>query len=207
MCGAYTILTYADKEEIRRFLQEIEERLGSSEARDIRPTDLAPALLAEGESSLKGDAMRFGFPGFKGGPTIINARSETIAEKNTFRDAIRNRRCVLPAGGYYEWTGTKKQKTRHLITLTESSEMYLAGCYNSFHTPHGDELRFVIVTTEPNPDVISIHNRMPVVLNPAEAELWLYADYSALYDRQHVRLTVTPPEPEGLVQIPLQDLN
>jgi len=192
LCGAYTILTFADKEEIRRFLQEIEERLGDSYKKDVRPTDPAPALIAGEDGLLTCELMRFGFPGYKGSQTIINARSETISEKVTFREAIANRRCVLPAAGFFEWSGSKAPKTKHHITLADSSEMYLAGCYSVFNTPGGEERRFVIVTTEPTPQLAAIHNRMPVTLHPDEVQSWLTADYRQLYNRQGIRFTIEP---------------
>ncbi len=110
-------------------------------------------------------AMRWGFPG-RNGQLIFNARSETAAEKPLFRDSLALRRCVIPAGGFYEWN-SRKEKVR--FTGEGEQPLFLAGFYQRFE----EENRFVILTVPANASMAPVHDRMPLVLAPAEAEAWI----------------------------------
>jgi putative SOS response-associated peptidase YedK len=108
------------------------------------------------------------------GPLLINARSETIAEKPAFRAACRSRRCLVPASGFYEWTrledGTKLPWYLH---RTDRAPLALAGVWQDWE--RGDErlTTVAIVTTAANEMMARIHHRMPVILEPADWPLWL----------------------------------
>lgn len=107
--------------------------------------------------------------------TLINARAETITEKPSFRGAIRHRRCLVPADGYYEWTGMARAKTPYLIRRPGSDTlMALAGIFEHWVGADGSELEsMAIVTTEANADCAHIHDRMPLILAPEQFDLWL----------------------------------
>lgn len=127
----------------------------------------APILLNHNHA-LVPELSVWGFPGFQGKGVIINARSETAADKKTFRDSLLFRRCIIPTTGFYEWTKDKK-KEKYLFTLPDSPVLYLAGFYNELK----GERRFVILTTESNSSVSDIHNRMPVIITPDIKEKWV----------------------------------
>jgi putative SOS response-associated peptidase YedK len=108
------------------------------------------------------------------GSHLINARSETVAEKPTFRHAIKYRRCIIPISGFYEWLRSGGKKQPYYIQLADQSPMCLAGVWESWKAPDGSELEtFAILTTSANKLVESIHDRMPVILYPDTFNLWL----------------------------------
>lgn len=105
---------------------------------------------------------------------IVNARAETIAEKPSFRGAIRHRRCLVPADGFYEWTGGRGAKQPHLIRLTSRAMLAFAGIWEHWLGADGSELEtMAIVTTSGNDDMSVIHDRMPVILDPSNWDAWL----------------------------------
>ena len=110
------------------------------------------------------------------GNRLINARSETAAEKPSFRAAFRRRRCLIPADGFYEWKKAASQKTKipMLIRLKSGQPFALAGLWDSWYAPDGSNiLSCTILTTHPNDLVKDIHNRMPVILPAESYPLWL----------------------------------
>jgi putative SOS response-associated peptidase YedK len=108
------------------------------------------------------------------GNKLINARADTAAEKPSFRAAFRRRRCLIPANGFYEWQKRTGGKAPMFIHLKEYKVFAFAGLWEVWHSPDGDELRTcTILTTEPNDFVRSIHDRMPVILQPSDYEKWL----------------------------------
>lgn len=106
---------------------------------------------------------------------IINARSETIAEKPAFRDAVKTRRCLIPADGFYEWHREKgKAKEPWFIHARDSDLMAFAGIWQAWNGQ--DDERIVscaMVTTEAGPDMSSVHHREPVAVTPDDFGLWL----------------------------------
>jgi len=108
------------------------------------------------------------------GSHLINARSETVAEKPSFRHAIKYRRCIVPTSGFYEWDHSGGKKQPYYIQLADHLPMCLAGLWESWTSPDGNELEtFAILTTSANKLVESIHERMPVILYPDTFNLWL----------------------------------
>ena len=106
--------------------------------------------------------------------TLINARSETAAEKPSFRAAMRHRRCVVPADGFYEWTGPAGAKCPHLARRREGGLLALAGLYENWLGADGSEFEsMAILTTSANHTMSHIHDRMPVILAPENFDLWL----------------------------------
>ena len=133
------------------------------------------------------EMMRWGLiPSWARDPAVgfrmINARSETAAEKPSFRSAFRRRRCIIPADGFYEWTKTPGgRKQPYLIGSTEQEIMALAGLWESWTDPESgdDVLSATILTTSANEFMSAVHDRMPVILPDAAAEkLWLDPDSS-----------------------------
>jgi putative SOS response-associated peptidase YedK len=110
--------------------------------------------------------------------SLINARSETAAEKASFKASFKRRRCLILTDGFYEWSKSinSKGKTPYYISMKDHSAFCFAGLWDIWYSPEGDELRTAcILTTEPNPLVQPIHGRMPVILAPESYDLWLTA--------------------------------
>ncbi len=111
------------------------------------------------------------------GAKMINARSETAHEKPSFRQAMRARRCIIPASGFYEWARVGKEKIPHYIRLRDDEVMSFAGLWERWKSPDGAELETcAILTTAANSLVKKIHDRMPVILHRDEFDLWLDRD-------------------------------
>lgn len=105
---------------------------------------------------------------------LINARSETAADKPSFRGPMRHRRCLVPVTGFYEWTGGRGSKQPLLIGLKDQELFALAGIWEAWLGADGSEIEtMAILTTDPNADVAPIHERMPVVLSPQDYDRWL----------------------------------
>lgn len=110
------------------------------------------------------------------GSRLINARGETIGEKPSFRSAYKRRRCLILADGFYEWIKTpgEKAKTPHYIQMESKEPFAFAGLWEIWNAPDGSMLKTAtIITTEPNPLIAKLHNRMPVILPEPAYEAWL----------------------------------
>jgi putative SOS response-associated peptidase YedK len=106
---------------------------------------------------------------------IVNARAESMADKPSFRTALRHQRCVVPASGYYEWhTGPDRKKTPYYITRADGDPMALAGLYSTWMGPNGEEIdTAALITVAANGDLDHIHDRMPAILPPESIDDWL----------------------------------
>jgi putative SOS response-associated peptidase YedK len=107
------------------------------------------------------------------GYKAINARSETVAEKPSFRAGYKYRRCLLPADGFYEWQKQGRSKQPWLIAMADGSPFCFAALWERWER-HGSAIEScTLLTTEPNELVAPIHNRMPVILHPEDYATWL----------------------------------
>ena len=105
---------------------------------------------------------------------LINARSETLAEKPSFRAAFKARRCLIPASGFYEWKKLGSRKQPYFIGLADRKPFAFAGLWESWLAPEGEEIRTcTILTTRANTLIADIHDRMPVILAADRHERWL----------------------------------
>jgi putative SOS response-associated peptidase YedK len=108
------------------------------------------------------------------GARMINARSETVAEKPSFRAAFKRRRCLVPADGFYEWQKRGSQKQPYYITVQDGDPFAIAGLWEYWEGADGSALEScTLLTTEPNQKLAEIHNRMPVILRPDDFSEWL----------------------------------
>jgi putative SOS response-associated peptidase YedK len=109
------------------------------------------------------------------GAKLINARGETVATKASFRAAFRQRRCIVPADGFYEWATRPDGKQPYYLHAPDGSLLALAGLWERWTRPDDGESidSFAIVTTDANAVVGTLHNRMPVILAPAGVAAWL----------------------------------
>lgn len=163
------IRTTEDK--IRQAAAESELQLS---AKDIHPAGSAPILLA-GNLGISYEWQHWGLQGRqqpdtrKRGTLIFNARSETALERPMFKDSVLHRRAVIPASGFYEWNG---QKEKHIFTRKDAKALFMAGFYKL--TEKGK--CFVILTTQANASMKSVHERMPLILEEDEITEWIYQD-------------------------------
>lgn len=166
MCGRYNF-SAEESAELREIVRQIEAKNTQADwhAGEIYPTNAVPILLWE-QKRTEPELVSWGFPGFQGSRTIINARAETAAERPMFRKSLDTRRCVIPSSGFYEWD---KEKQKYLFRLPGEDALYMAGLWNEF----AGERKFCIVTTEANDSIADIHSRMPVVLPKAQLSDWL----------------------------------
>jgi putative SOS response-associated peptidase YedK len=105
---------------------------------------------------------------------LINARAETAAEKPAFRGAMRHRRCLVPATGFYEWSGKRGTRQPHLIRLKDRELFALAGLWEAWLGADGSEIEtMAVLTVNSNADTAPIHDRMPVILDPTQFDRWL----------------------------------
>jgi putative SOS response-associated peptidase YedK len=105
---------------------------------------------------------------------LINARSDSVIDKPAFRNAMRRRRCLIPADGFYEWRETNGRKQPYFVHLRAGGPFGFAGLWETWTGPNGEELdTAAIVTTTANRTLSPIHDRMPVILPPEAFHLWL----------------------------------
>lgn len=145
---------------------------------NVCPTTQIHAIWTEGDTRRLG-SMRWGFiPHWyktpSGGPLLINARAETIADKSAFKAACRERRCLIPASGFYEWTkDAQGGRDPWYIQARDASTLAFAGIWQDWHMD-GETLRScAIVTAAANTSMSQIHHRMPVILKEKDWGLWL----------------------------------
>jgi len=148
---------------------------------NIASTQPIPVVLRDSSGARRFRFMRWGLlPPFvrdpKSFPTLINARFEEVLNKPSFRHAVRRRRCLIPADGFYEWTGPKGKRRPFHLHPHDPRLIAFAGLYETWQDPEGGELdTVVILTCAANRTVGALHDRMPVVLLSEQYEDWLDA--------------------------------
>ncbi len=130
----------------------------------------------------------------KPGKPLINARSETILEKPSFRNAMKRRRCLIPADGFYEWEGDIPGKKRPFFIHREDDGLFaFAGIWDHWMGADGSELESAaIITAAPNAEIYRIHDRSPVVIHPQDFARWL--DHDNVDAKEAAELLVPPPD-------------
>jgi putative SOS response-associated peptidase YedK len=178
MCGRYRLSRR--KEIIEEDFDCVSSEEDWSPRYNIAPTQPVPVIRQHPKDPIRVlSLMRWGLiPSWAKDASIaarmMNARSETAATKPAFRDALKSRRCLLPADGFYEWKRTRKTKQPYCFELNESELFAFAGLWDGWKDPNGNWIRTCsILTTKPNALTSAVHNRMPVILDPNNYDLWL----------------------------------
>jgi putative SOS response-associated peptidase YedK len=181
MCGRYTI-TITLEELMMRYFADIPSVPFHLPRYNVAPTQMMPAVVNDGRRNRLG-LLRWGLiPPWaadeKAGNRMINARAETLEDRPAYREAFRRRRCLIPADGFYEWKTVPGGAKRPYRIVLKSGELFsMAALYETWTSPDGGKVSsFAIVTTEPNGLMADIHDRMPVILRPADEALWLNRD-------------------------------
>jgi putative SOS response-associated peptidase YedK len=183
-------------------VQDERARANVQQRYNAAPTQDLPVVIRDRETGERRlEALRWGLIPFwakdaKIGFSTINAKAETVATRPAFRDAFKSGRCLVPADGFYEWKkldATTKQPYR--IVMADGSPMAFAGLWERWRDPaSGETVRsFTIVTTAPNALCARIHNRMPVIIDPADFPAWL-GETTATPDELQALLRPYPAE-------------
>lgn len=175
MCGRYVL--YSDKEqaEIKEIIEEVNKKHHFVVKKgDIYPSNMAPIYAPTPDQNGKNlEVMKWGYEvSFRKG-LLINARSETILEKKTFKKDFLERRCIVPASGFYEWD---KEKNKYIFQSQDDEALYIGGVFRQYENAS----EYVILTKAPVEPVVAIHDRMPVIIPHSKAKEWLYDANAAM---------------------------
>lgn len=189
MCGRYTLVKKpisigSDKRGEIRFPQSSKKtELPFKPRYNISPTQNALVIRkSDIDGALTPSNLRWGLiPSWsKTGTTeslLINARSETIADKPSFKAAYKRRRCLVPADGYYEWKRQRDLNQPYYFQLKNETVFYMAGIWETWHDSAGNASdSFAILTTQANALAAKVHDRMPIILQDDPALEWLDGD-------------------------------
>jgi len=149
---------------------------------NIAPNDKIPVIHLN-EENLNITSMQWGLrPSWSKKSTMepINARIETIESKPMFKDAYEQRRCIVPADGWYEWMTTPRGKVPFYHKPVDDSVLLMAGIYEHWNDDGGELKTFSIVTQDASPDVSHVHNRMPVLIESSNVNDWLTGKETSL---------------------------
>lgn len=200
MCGRF--YTNIEKEEIQRIIDAVNRAIVDRAIREqmktgeVFPTNIAPVYV-NSDNGAAPALMKWGFPGFlpkgsnaKSAPPIINARSESVAEKPSFSRYL-NQRCLVPANSYFEWakTGDKKKPKFSFHPVDDAlGTFWMAAIYRQIE--NSEVPVFTILTMDASESVMPIHDRMPVILGSKEARrAWMSGerDLKGLFAHEAVR--------------------
>jgi putative SOS response-associated peptidase YedK len=178
MCGRF--VASSSPEEVRRWFKTTNPLPNFGASYNVAPTNSVPVVRFNPKTRERNlDLLHWGLiPHWSKDRSVayklINARAEGIETKPSFRDAFAQRRCIIPADGFYEWKKTGTGKQPYLIRMKGGGLFGFAGLWENWKDERGEWLRSTtIVTTEPNELCAPIHDRMPVILDPADYARWL----------------------------------
>src|SRR5919106_473364 len=175
MCGRFVITS---PPEALRQIFGYAEQPNFPPRHNVAPTQPIPVVILE-NGGRHFRLMRWGLvPGWvrdsRDFALLINARAETVDEKPAFKNAMKRRRCLIPADGYYEWQAAGSRKRPYFIHRRDGVPLGLAGLAETWIGPNGEELDTVAIVTAPaSDDLASLHSRVPVTIAPIDFERWL----------------------------------
>ncbi len=178
MCGRYRLSRR--KQIIEEHFDSVSGEEDWSPRFNIAPTQPVPIIRQNPKEPRRElSLMRWGLipswvKDMSGAARMINARSETAATTPAFRDAMKSRRCLIPADAFYEWQRIGKVKQPYCFEIVDGKLFAFAGLWDRWKDPSGTWVKSCsILTTTPNAVTSGIHDRMPVILNPDSYDLWL----------------------------------
>ena len=194
MCGRYTLT--ADMSALQERFRFAEGPKDYRPQHNILPSKGVLAVLRRNDANAPA-VMRWGLiPHWTTAPdrAIINARSETLAQKTSFKQAFRSRRCIIPATGFFEMLRSPGANTPMLISMNTGEPFGMAAIWQPWQDPHGRTVATCAIITAPPCDTVRrIHDRMPAILLPEHEDLWLDPD---LTDPQALTALLNP-HPDG----------
>jgi putative SOS response-associated peptidase YedK len=189
MCGRFTYSRNQNDTRAHFGVEVGEPHLPLLGRYNIAPTQTVLAVGQTKTGERKAAALRWGLiPSWAkdagAGAKTFNARAETLLERPTFREPFRRRRCLILADGFYEWDAQKQP----VYFYMESGEPFaFAGLWDSWKSPAGETVNScTVITTAPNQLLRSVHDRMPVILDPDDYDLWLDRGFTNVRDLSHV---------------------
>ena len=176
MCGRFVLIS--DLSVIAREFGVSNASVSFSPSQSVSPGMHIPAVICSGQENSLVSFVWGLIPFWAKDPSIgaklFNARAETVAEKPSFRNAFRQRRCLIPADGFYEWKKEGNQKIPFSFHLKSGKPFAFAGLYEQWIAPDKKPVETcTIITTQANDIVAPVHDRMPVIVPKAGQELWL----------------------------------
>jgi putative SOS response-associated peptidase YedK len=178
VCGRYRLSRR--KQVVEEYFECVSAEPDWNPRYNIAPTQPVPVIRQNPKEPVRGlSLMRWGLiPSWakdsSAAARMINARSETAATKPAFRDALKFRRCLIPADGFYEWMRTGKAKQPYCFEIGEGELFAFAGLWDRWKDAGGNTVATCsILTTTPNAVTSAVHDRMPVILDPDAYDLWL----------------------------------
>ncbi len=178
MCGRYRLSRR--KQLVEEYFDSVSEEQEWGPRYNIAPTQSVPVIRQNPKEPRRELSLaRWGLvPSWSkdssAAARMINARSETADTKPAFRDALKFRRCLIPADGFYEWQKNGRAKQPYCFEVRDGELFAFAGVWESWRDASGKVLEtFSILTTTPNAVTAAIHDRMPVILDPDSYDLWL----------------------------------
>ena len=178
MCGRYRLSRR--KQLVEEYFDAVSDEPEWTSRYNIAPTQPVPVIRQNPKEPRRElTFMRWGLipswaKDMSGAAAMINARSETAATKPAFRDPLTSRRCLIPADGFYEWVRSGKAKQPYCFEVNDGELFAFAGLWDRWKDPSGQWIKSCsILTTTPNAVASSVHDRMPVILDRGDYDLWL----------------------------------
>lgn len=198
MCGRYLIDPGDGEEDLERMIDALNRKGQAVKTGEIFPSDTVPVIANTQSLQPAAFAMPWGYR-MPDGRLMINARVETAAEKPLFRAGMAQRRCLLPASGYFEWEKRDDGKVKYRIRPNAAGTMYIAGLYRI----EGGMARCTVLTRSPAQSISFIHDRMPVLLPRDAIRDWLNPRYAAAEIMKTAIMDVLYTPEEGVRQMRL----
>ncbi|QIN32763.1 SOS response-associated peptidase [Legionella longbeachae] len=202
MCGRFALETTADyiKSKYRiEMLSEITPRFNIAPSQKV-------LVIMNTEEGIRAEHFQWGLVPFFAkdkviSPPLINARSETVAEKPAFRHALKSRRCLVIMSGFFEWLRIEDLKQPYYITMNNNDLLAVAGLWEQWQSKEGEVVySCCMLTTEANNFMSSLYHRMPVILNKEQQALWL--EHKEL-DKKTLSHLVSPYQGDDLQLYPV----
>jgi putative SOS response-associated peptidase YedK len=175
MCGRFVIHSLPQR---LAEMFEVEDFPSFGPSYNLAPSQLAPVIRAGADDRREALLLGWGLvPGWADDPAIgqrmINARSETAAVKPSFREALRSRRCLVPANGFYEWLRVDEQRQPCYVQASDNEPFAMAGLWETWRGDEQELQTFTVLTTNAGDDLVDLHHRAPVILAAQNWQQWL----------------------------------
>jgi len=205
MCGRYSLLCIDD---LGNRFRVYNPMIGARSRFNIVPGDEMPVIVrAAGKKEIavmKWGLVPHGVKDIASAPRPINARAETLAERPLFRPLLEDRRCLVPASGFFEWKKVGKRKLPFWFRLPNEPLFAFAGLCDTWQGPGGRHFSsYTVITCAPNALVAEVHDRMPVILTRENEERWVSGGPVTPEDLRNV---LGPRAPGDMEMVPVTDL-
>lgn len=172
MCGRYDLHDYSELIEDYRVPSDVSLHPNYN----VAPTQVMPVVTSDGLKMMRWGLIPKWAKDEKIGYKLFNARSESVFEKPVWKGIITKRKCLVPANGFYEWQKREDGKQPYYIHTKDRTMFMFAGLWETWRHDDKEWQTYSILTTTPNQEMTSLHDRMPVILEKENYEQWLGAD-------------------------------